>query len=61
MNRRHHEQDIEQHVMYHSFINTRAPLDPFNADRVRDINNGLAVAYVGRDSANVMGVAFSIE
>jgi hypothetical protein len=98
MNRRHHDQYIEQHVVYHSstlvrihklqlhrrylilsverltmegteciflirrhcpltHIYTLIPLDPFNADRVRDINNGLAVAYVGR----VMGVAFSIQ
>jgi len=30
-------------------IYTLIPFDPFYADRVRDINNRLAVTYVGRD------------
>ena len=47
-----------------SHIYTLVPLDPFGADMVRDINNGVAVAtvaYVGRDSGNILGVAFSIQ
>jgi hypothetical protein len=103
MNRRHHDQDIEQVVVYHSstlvrihrlqlhryylirrvdrltmegtecifltlhsilshtHIYTLIPLAPFNVDRVTDINKRLAVTYVGRDSANIMRVAFSIN
>ena len=47
-----------------SHIYPMIPLDPFTADMVRDINNGIAVATVafeGRDNANVMGVVFNIQ
>jgi len=47
-----------------SHIYTLVPLDTFSVDTVRDINNGVAVAtvaYVGRDSGNILGVAFSIQ
>ena len=37
------------------------PLDPFDADTIRDINGGIAVAYVGRDSADVMGFVFNVQ
>jgi len=40
------------------------PLGLLNADMVRDIINGKAVAtvaYVGRDSGNILRVAFNIQ
>jgi len=46
------------------YIYMLVPLDPFSVKMVRDINNGVAVAtvaYVGRDSGNILGVTFSIQ
>ena len=45
-----------------SHIFTLIPVDPFEADTIRDINKWIDVATVacaGRDSAYVMGVVFN--
>ena len=46
------------------YIYKLVPLDPFSADKVCDINNAVAVgtvAYVGRDSANIIGMALKFN